>query len=335
LKAWFQQTQGSTLYNNHIASDPGFTYVNATILAAYRNSVETVSDMLRGAAAGNLTVAEITAFKAWWSKCHKNTYTVFTQIYRSSGKSDTWVPLKPVTLWKQPVAGRQMYKTSGNCPTLAEQKATFEYLAHTTPSALLQEESQRQQAALKAAADRASSDAAAAQKAADDWKNAAVQANSKVTDLQNNTTALQNQINTLNQQLAAAPSQDAVAALQAQVQELMSQLVAAQTQVQTAQVQAQQVNEVAVQADVAATEAQELATQADQLYSEVAPWYIQYKWYLLGGLVVVGAGAYWWYTKRHRSAAVMAKNGLPVPTSARRPSGLRGNPCHGKKHGKK
>ena len=107
-----------------------------------------------------------------------------------------------------------------------------------------------------------------------------------------------------------------------------------QAQVPVAQAEVQQAEATRCSGPtLSVAETTEQAAQAEVIVDQVSeglePWYMQYKWYLLGGLAVL-AGGYWWYTKKYQPAAAMAKNGLPVPTSARRPSGLNRNRRHGR-----
>ena len=353
LKEWCRQVfgQSNAFYKEKLAKDPNFTYMNANTLAQYRNGVETVIDMLRGQGDGAVTVGDVSALKAWWAKCHKGTYVTFSLRYKGWGKTDTWVPLKLSVAWKQ------SYKATGACPNNTQKKALFEYQAHTLASNLLKEEAARQQAALatqaaqanaaKAAAKKAKAEAAklkaaaeAAKKAAAKSKADAAAAAKKLAQAQANAKAAQQKIAALNAQLASAPSADAVAKLQAQVQALSGQLAQAQAQIPVAQVEVQQADTVAmqteaqvVQADAVAVEAtvqaDQIAAVADQVSEGIEPWYLQYKWYLLGGLAAVAAGA-WWYFKGRQPAVALAKNGLPVPMSAKHPSGLRGNRTRGR-----
>ena len=136
LKEWCRQIfgQNGAFYKEKLAKDPSFTYMNANTLARYRNGVETVVDMIRGQGDSAVTVGDVAALKAWWLKCHKETYFIFSLRYKDWGKSDTWVPLKLSTAWKV------SFKATGACPNARAKKLLFEYLAHTLASDLLKEE---------------------------------------------------------------------------------------------------------------------------------------------------------------------------------------------------
>jgi hypothetical protein len=310
--------------------------------------------MMRGPKDSAVTIADIAAFKAWWKKCHVATFTLFDIRQRDA----TFVPLPLSSNYKR------TFKSRGTCPsavTTPNKTALFEYKSVVTAAQLLEQERQRQatvsqdrsaadreakrvaEAALAAAQaqlvdlqtrlTQSQGDVTAARNEATRWRTAAEEATKKANDLQTSIDGLQKNINTLTNQLAMTTSPEAAALLQAQLADLTSQLSTAQTlqaeaiaQANAAQVAASQTTIAANQAEVVVAQTQTVVDTVAAQVSELSPWYIKYKWFLVGG-AVLAVGAYWYMNKQKATAVpVLAKNGLPVPTSARRPSGLRGNP---------
>lgn len=337
LKYWVKMTLGETsaFYAEKLKNDPSFTHMNANVLARYRNSRTVVSDMLRGYSDPNVTVADVDAFKSWWKKCHPNTWYIFKfYTIKNPTFSKMWVPKT------QSEAYKNTYRTSGQCPSGNPKRSLFEYKTAVSATDLLKQEQKRQAdltaaqaAADKIAADQARQAANTAQASADEWKAKANEATQQVANLQANIVTMQGNIDALNQQLAAAASTGAtadVAALQDQIATLTRQLAAAQSQVPVISVQAETATAQAEAADATASATEQVAAQveavAEQSAAATEPWYIRNKWLLLLGAAGVGAGVWWYMKKRRETAVEPTMNRLPPPKSARRPSGLRGNP---------
>lgn len=316
LKEWCRRVfgQNSAFYKEKLRIDPNFTYLQAASLAVYRNAVAVVIDMLRGYRDASATVSEISGFKAWWLKCHPVTFHLFSMQQQAQDAS--WVPLA------QSAAYRTKYKATNTCPPRAEKTSLFEYKTVTTASQLLGRETTRKQNEVveKAADALVVADEATAE--ADGLRREAADARARIDGLNSSITSMQDTIDSLNRQIASSPSSDAVTLLQTQINDLMQQLALAQAQVPVAQVQA---DTTAVVAEQATQQADELVAEADAIVAETQPWYLRYKWYLLGGAAVLAGGAYWFMSKRPQAVPTMVKNWLPEPTSPRRPSGLRRN----------
>jgi hypothetical protein len=344
--------------------------MNANTLATYRNAVAVVVDMLRGASDTSLTVADVGAIKAWWEKCHKPTWFIFKT--RTTGgstwrKDAMWVPVRLAMAYKA------TYKVTKACPAAAAKKTLFEYKVGNTAAQLLTQEVERQRVetlnrstagasraeeearvareALTAAQtqlrdlqtqlDKSRGDLTTARNEATRWRTAAEEATKKANDLQTAIDGLGQNIDALTNQLAATTSPEAAAILQAQIADLTGQLSTAQTlqadaiaQAQAAQAAAAQTEANAAQAEVVVAQTQVAVDTTVTQVSELEPWYIKYKWYLVGAAVLAG-GAYWYMNKQKAAAApalvpALTKNWLPEPTSPRRPSGLNRNRRHGR-----
>ena len=317
LKEWCRRVfgQNSAFYKEKLRIDPNFTYLQAASLAGYRNAVAVVIDMLRGYRDASATVSEISGFKAWWLKCHPVTFHLFSMQQQAQDAS--WVPLAQFTAY------RTKYKTTNTCPPRAERTSLFEYKTVTTASQLsAQDRTRKQNEVVEKAAD-AVVVADAAVEEANRLKQEAADARAQIDGLNSSIRSMQETIDQLNRQIASSPSSDAVARLQTQITDLMKQLAAAQARVPVVQVQAQ---ETAAVAEQATQQADELVAEADAIFAETQPWYLRYKWYLLGGAALLAGGAYWFMNKHPKAVPAIIKNWLPEPTSPRRPSGLRGNP---------
>ena len=363
LKEYCKRRFGATsaFYTGKVRLDPSFTHMTAVILSEYRNNAAVVRDMLTSPPDTAVTLADITAFKAWWKKCHLPTFTLF-EIRQSNA---TWVPQAPSLNFKR------TFKVTNACPAGADKTRFFQYKVTATAAQLLTQEVERQrvetvnrstaaesraeeearvaQEALTAAqtqlrdlqtqldtsrADLTTSraDLTAARNEATRWREEATKATTRANELQTAIDGLGKNINTLTNQLAATTSPEAAAILQAQIADLTGQLSTAQTlqaeaiaQAQAAQAAAAQTETVVAQTEVVVAQTQAAVDTTAAQVEALEPWYIKYKWYLVGAAVLAG-GAYW-YMNKQKAAAVPAptKNWLPEPTSARRPSGLRRN----------
>jgi predicted nucleic acid-binding Zn-ribbon protein len=343
--------------------DPSFTYMKAETLAEYRNARYVVRDMMAAPPDAAVTVADIAAFKAWWRRCHPSTYTLF-EIRKSNA---TWVPQALSLSYKR------TFKAAGNCPAGATKTSMFEYKVGNTAAELLTQERERQRVEtlnrstavasraeeearvarealtvaqnqlrdLQTQLDKSRGDLTTARNEATMWRTAAEEATKKATDLQTAIDGLGQNITALTNQLAATTSPEAAAILQAQIADLTGQLSTAQTlqadaiaQAQAAQAAAAQTEANAAQAEVVVAQTQVAVETTVAQVSELEPWYIKYKWYLVGAAVLAG-GAYWYMNKQKAAAApalvpALTKNWLPEPTSPRRPSGLNRNRRHGR-----
>lgn len=341
LKYWVKMTLGenSAFYLEKLKNDAAFTYMNANVLARYRNARTVVSDMLRGATDPNVTVSDVQAIRSWWKKCHPGTWYIFKfYTIKYPNFSAMWVPIALSQAYKT------SYKTSGACPSGTPQRTLFEYKTAVTAPDLLKQEQKRQYDATmaKAAADReaaaqarqaaaqARQAASTAQASAADWKAKSETYAKQASDLQTNIATMQANIDTLSQQLASAGSPTIVADLQAQIAALTQQLAGAQAQVPVIATQVETAIAQSQIAETAAETTEQVATQTESIAEEssaaVEPWYIRNKWLLLLGAAGVGAGVWWYMKKRRETAVEPMMNRLPPPKSARRPSGLRNNP---------
>ena len=360
LKEWCRRVFGETsgFYKEKLQKDPSFTYVPAATLAGYRNAVAVVIDMLRGYRNTNVTLADVTAFKSWWQRCHPMTYHLFSM--QPQVQQDTmWVPLVQSNNYNM------QYKATNACPTGTAKTNFFEYKQVVTSAQLLAQEKTRQQnvqAATSATnkisadesaarakdatakADAANRLAADAQKRADAWKSESDKAKQNSKSLQKSVTDMQKTIDDLNKRLSdemnrapkfvsdslspkslSLPDSKVVSDLQNQITALTQQLAAAQAQVPVVAAQAETTQATADQTMADANQAQAVAEMVSAEAAALQPWYIQYKWYLLGGAAILAAGAYWYMSKRPGSVPAIVKNWLPEPTSPRHPSGLKRN----------
>ncbi len=341
LKAWFKihfspnGTGGpGTAWNEKMRLDPNFTYMQAETLAKYRNAKSVLVSMVAAGSDSGFTVAQINEIKKWWWKCHKPTYAMAAiSQWRTNAN---WMPKGIANHYRQYARSYGWGKDKA-CPDAATKTSLFEFVATSNKTTLLNQELGRRTTENKVVADaatkalnEANAKVNAAAVEADRLKREAEEAKKAATSLQSTIDANQKRINELTNSLAAAPDQKSVSALQDQVTMLMDQLATAQAQASVVQQQVVQTEVLAQQAEgevaQAQAEMQEVQVVADEIMADSQPWYMQYKWYLLGGLAAALAAGAWWYMKNRQPAVAMAKNGLPVPTSARRPSGLKGNP---------
>jgi len=304
-------------HDSKIKTDPNFTYIQAETLAKYLNAKDVVLAMLSGAGDTSLTVAQVETIKKWWWKCHKATYAMMLILrWRSNAM---WMP-KSIADYYKNYARSYGWTRDCPCPAAAKKTELFEFKTLNNKTILLGREATRR---TKEAKDVA----AVAQKTVQDVSAQAQQSNREAEQAREDAEVIkrdmQAQIDQLRQSLLGSVSADLVSGLQAQIQAMADQITAAE-------VRAQEAEAVAAQAN---TQAAIVEEAAEEVVAEVSaglePWYLQYKWYLLGGAVALAGGIYLFMSRRPKAVPAMAKNWLPEPTSPKRPSGLKGNPHFG------